>query len=457
MMPFIPWMGLGDAQTAQGVPAAPRRLPFPGRTLQAMPAEQAAPPQVIDQDPATWTPHVAGPANFVGPLEGPATLPGAQDSIEAQAEQAAAEDAAAQAAAAAGAAGGQTVPRETAATQVTETRTKTAGTPTLAELIGNLNKRELDSLKQQGLSVEKLKKRLVDLEATDLPADLTGLAALTDAWTGSNFAGVYKPTETGRERKSAVERLQNQILQAEQGMTENEIALLRSQLNNAFQMENLDYRKTQDAQQNEFERQRLQLEKAKLAKSANPLDPMAAWKMRTDIEKLDTTKATRGNIELINALNNYEAMVDKYGTNPTGEGAAALDNAYSAITLAYKNAGELGALSGPDMGIVEQGVRNTGDLTSWFKSGLKGGTAGVKTQIKQMRGATKAGFDRRMGSMRELTKGYEPLVGDYVGEFQGQMDKAMGTSDLKTKSRSEKEAELQRLRAAKAARAGKGQ
>lgn len=214
--------------------AFPRFNPWPSMGENAA---QAAP--AVDPGPA-WS-------GSAGVYQAPSSLASAQQAIE---QEAAAPTA------------GQVAPAPTSA-QMPVAAPQVGGSTPISEIIAKLNKRELASLEEQGLSVSKLKGKLAELEGRDMPLDLSGLAALTDAWSGSHFAQSYQPAETLKDRRAAIDKMQGQIMQAEQGMSENEIAMLRSQLNNEFQVDNLGYRKEQDKAKNELERQRI-------AKGANP-------------------------------------------------------------------------------------------------------------------------------------------------------------------------------------------
>lgn len=89
---------------------------------------------------------------------------------------------------------------------------------------------QMRHLQTQGLSVEALRSRLAEAEGQGLPMDLTGLAALTDTWTGSNFMQSYRPEETSREREALKERLQAAVAQGEQGLGAQEIGFLQDRL-----------------------------------------------------------------------------------------------------------------------------------------------------------------------------------------------------------------------------------
>lgn len=323
-LPFLPWLNMGSAQ------AQPKPQPFPGRAG----PEALSPGEDVGQGVDQWQPALGNfpqRDNLVGP---PADLATAQASIEEQARTPSPAD---QLQAAGGGAPGQNVPRETSTTEVSETSSQTSGTPTISDLIANLNKRELESLKSQGLSVDKLKKRLTDMEMQDLPLDLTGLAQLTDAWTGSNFSGVYKPPETKKDRAAAVDRLQAQIMQSEQGMTESEVALLRSQLNSAFQVEGTNYKKEQDKIANQLARDKLNLERDKMKQDAGTVK---------DSEALKVIDRKFG---------------EMYATDVLQGGFASAQNQLASLKdlQGKMTRGELGQISGPSIGAKPELLRKT--------------------------------------------------------------------------------------------------
>jgi hypothetical protein len=287
MMPFNPWLGVGTS--AYGMPAG---KPTPSPTS----------PQDISWQPSPE--ELASFGEFAGPPR-PADddLAAAQASIEAMATEKAVRDTA------------KDAPRGTFGAEEQRIAAKfSRPASSVQELINRLNERELKSLEQQGLTVEGLKKSLGELERKDLPMDLTGLAALIDTWTGSNFAQSYRPPETARDRQGAVEKLRGQIAQSEQGLSENEIGLLRSQLNNAFQVENLDETKAHRKDQMALAREQLGLERDKLNQKDSAYTPFEkktdeeAAKELTDFNVAGGFAATEKNIvamkEAISALEN---------------------------------------------------------------------------------------------------------------------------------------------------------
>jgi hypothetical protein len=134
------------------------------------------------------------------------------------------------------------------------------------------------------VNIEDLKRRLAAVDQQDLPIDFRPIAALVDSWTGSNLAPYAAPQETTKDRAAIKDKIQSQILQAEQGLSENEVAQLRSRLNNQFQVDNLQYRKERDAVQDAFERQKLGLGYAQLSAKRGPTGPLTDAQKTVDKE-----------------------------------------------------------------------------------------------------------------------------------------------------------------------------
>lgn len=301
-------------------------------------------------------------------------------------------------------AGGQDVPRGTM-------------TPVNFDTVAKqLNQRELESLKQQGLTVEGLKKELENVRKSDMPVDLTPAAALVDAWTGSNFAKSYQPVETRKDRQATINQLQKAIQQGEGGLAENEIAILRNQLNMQFQKDNLDWKKKQDA-----------LNQAnKVA-----ITPEEGFNIRTKLAATDSAKQARGINGFLDALNEYEGVVNKYGITPTGEGASKLNSAYAKMSTRFKEAENLGALSGPDLNILRQNVANAGGWDSYIQSQMKGGVAGVKSSIAQTRKGAQADFGRSMSDLEGMAAGVgdaaKPVLDSYRSQYAKTLERSKGS------------------------------
>jgi hypothetical protein len=123
----------------------------------------------------------------------------------------------------------------------------------MSTLQGQLDARDLESLNRQRSGIDTLRQRLSGIDKTALPVNLTGLAALTDAWTGSHFTDSYRPQETKSSRTAERQRLEDAIAKAENNYSENDITALRTKLNNQFQLDNLSATERQRKEQNAIE------------------------------------------------------------------------------------------------------------------------------------------------------------------------------------------------------------
>lgn len=92
---------------------------------------------------------------------------------------------------------------------------------------------------------------------------------------------------------------------------------------------------------------------------------------------------------LESALTEYEAALDKYGSMETyGAGKGVLETAYANVLIQAKEAANLGALTGPDMEIMNQTIiapNSVGQATVGGASGVKAQMQSVRSQLKQKR------------------------------------------------------------------------
>lgn len=301
-------------------------------------------------------------------------------------------------------------------------------------MMDELNNKGLDSLKQQGLSIASLKKQLGETQGRDMPVDLTGLAALTDAWTGSNFVGAYQPQETNKSRRGDIERLQGAIAQNSNALSGNEIDLLKNRLGMQMQTDKLAYDQGQDAATMDFNKLKHKDDKdynyAKLvADKANKADPNAltgkdAFDMRIKLGNTSPATQARGVTKFLGAMNEYERAVDKYGIKPHGEGKRVLDSAYASMSTSFKEAADLGALAGPDLELLRQNVGNAADWGTWLSSSATGGVPGIKAAIAQARRGAENDFKLAHGNLKATTAGVESATGSVLNEYQTSFDRA---------------------------------
>lgn len=126
-----------------------------------------------------------------------------------------------------------------------------------------------------------------------------------------------------------------------------------------------------------------------LLAQAEAADRAAGILTDKDIKNIDASPQGKqlqvaSNLKL--KMSSYQDLVDKYGFESVGQNKAVLQNAYTELQLAYKEAANLGVLNGPDLGLVEQAIRsatpgvigNIGNIVSFGQ-----GTRNLKANLEQ--------------------------------------------------------------------------
>ena len=446
---FSPWLGFQldplNGPAAAPPPAQPQSTGFNPAWLDEPQGQSGVPPEMLaflkkktqEQGPPDYRTRTA-PAAAPAPVSGMPPLPPGMASFmenqvnqmgppaaykapDAQAQLAFAQQKEAQAAETAAA---PVVPRGT--TQVSGGGQTKSETSNLQQMINDLNARELDSLKQQGLTAEGLRQKLGQLEGKELPMDLTPFAALTDQWTGSNFSQTYRPQETKASRDAQVEKLRGQVLQSEQGLTQAEIAMLKNKVGMQMQQDEFGYKQSQDAKQNALEWAKI----AAMKDKAQGIDPAKAFEMRTTLTKLKPAEQARGVTGFLGALNDYETAMKAYTGNPAHPSAAAVRSAYTQMSIKFKEAAALGALAGPDLDLLRQNVANGGTWQDYLFGVTKGGKGGIQAAIDQTRKSASQDFELAHKNLVDTAGPALPVVSDVLTGYRADYEKVTGKAPV---------------------------
>lgn len=106
-----------------------------------------------------------------------------------------------------------------------------------------------------------------------------------------------------------------------------------------------------------------------------------------EIKAIDTSpqgKKLQTLSDLKQKVKTYKTLVEQEGYAMTGAGRTLLENAYADLKIAWKEAANLGALTGPDVSLISDAVK---PATGWSGLGTQvfgGGTEGIKKGIDQM-------------------------------------------------------------------------
>lgn len=132
-----------------------------------------------------------------------------------------------------------------------------------------------------------------------------------------------------------------------------------------------------------------QLKKAQIAKTwsdARKVDTTSGILTEGQLKQIDTSpqgKKLQSLSNLYQLSNTYKKLVDLNGFKVKGDQKAIMDRAYADLKIAYKEAANLGALTGPDIAVLEEAIKPTsGGASKYLNYKLAGGKGGVTGAIE---------------------------------------------------------------------------
>jgi hypothetical protein len=255
-----------------------------------------------------------------------------------------------------------------------------------------LREKELESQKLQQEGIASLQKRLEALSKK--PEQKGGLqkaiAMAADMWGGGGgaFTRAYdeaNPQMTEGQRQAAITQLEDTLRKAKGDLTQSDIDLLKLQLGHEYDL-------------------------AKLKEKAGVDEPT--------VLKTKEAQTLQAATNFQESLDRYKKLVDETGITATGSNRAKLDSAYADLQIKYKEAANLGALTGPDKSLMMEAVAPASGVGAWFGSTWKGGLEGVKDSLKQL------GQGARMDAQTQLDMLDTAFPGSkVVGQLRGKLNK----------------------------------
>lgn len=280
------------------------------------------------------------------------------------------------------------------------------------DLVARLNDKGIQSLALQTQGIKTLEGQRDALAAMPQQLDLSPISNLIDQWTGQDLTGAYKRPMSAQEKTQMLMGIESGIQKAREGLSGNEIELLKGQLG-------IEASKEAAAERREDRKLSRDALNANRTALADERKTQRALQARENLIKTKQAEQMDGATAFTSALNTYEQKVKQYGINPTGKAADDLNAAYADVTTSYKEAKKLGALSGPDMGIVHGAVGPAGEFGSYLKSKAKGGKEGLLSAINIVRNASKKDFNRNYDVLK---KTYGDVADDVLGSYKQQFD-----------------------------------
>lgn len=254
--------------------------------------------------------------------------------------------------------------------------------------LADLEAAQMQSFQNQQKGIDDLAQYAQGIQGQEVQTDLTPLAALTDAWTGSKFAQSYKAPESGTAKAAQVAALKQALNKERGALTDDEIALLKAKIN-ALTTQSIFGQKQAGKAGEKTDKEIKDDEQAREAFRKEAKGPLG------------------GNIKFTGALDKYLDTVEKYGDTESLSGAARdeIEGAYSDALVAYKEFKNLGALAEADLALAAYGIKP--------QTGVQGG-------VNKIFGGGKEGLRRASLSLIEQGKkdfdlDYNSLIGGYKG------------------------------------------
>lgn len=233
------------------------------------------------------------------------------------------------------------------------------------------------SFGQQSQQIEALRAQAMREAALQKEAGVLGrldLRPFAQAAKQYGATTAVVPTEAPEDRTALLSKLQNAVSEAQQGLTKDQVNALRGML----------------------EARRSDRQLAQDQKSEQNFN----LRLRSTINTSEEAKKIRNIGSLNTKLSNLEELVKKTGAELTGKEKAALDSAFRDAEVAWKEAANLGALTGPDVGMIQGALgQSPTSIAGIGRYALSGGKEGLLAKIK---GARQRAIGEGQGHLESL-------------------------------------------------------
>lgn len=150
----------------------------------------------------------------------------------------------------------------------------------------------------------------------------------------------------------------------------------------------------------------MQLTKAQIAKTwadAKNVDKITGTLTEAQLKQIDMSPQGKKLVSLSGLYQKsqtYKNLLDTYGFRAVGSEKAKLDQAYADLKIAYKEAANLGALTGPDVLLLEEAIKPASGAVNYLNYRISGGKKGVSGAIE---GALSKARKEALQNYKQLT------------------------------------------------------
>lgn len=264
----------------------------------------------------------------------------------------------------------------------------------------------LESQQLQQQEIEQAKQRLALEQSKQAEAGVLGnldLRPFAEAARQYGATTAVVPQETPQTNAAVVEKLRQEVMKGQKGMTEDQVSFLKTMLE--------DKRNAQ----------------ALLSQGNQEL------RIRSMVNTSEQAKKIRNIVSLNQKLDNLEKLVNETGATITGKDKARLDSAFKAAEIAWKDAAGLGALQGPDVKMIQGALGESPTTgTGLFGYGLAGGKQGLLSKIKTAKDLSKGEGYMHLENLQSVFP-YEPAAPIY-GDFSKKLEGVYPSREAKAKT-----------------------
>lgn len=251
----------------------------------------------------------------------------------------------------------------------------------LFKLLGRSMEQQQAGVKQAEEALRKEQERQAGMGVLQ-KLDLRPFAEALRSYGATSVAQAQAPEMTEAQRQELLRKLQAQVQGAQEGMTKEQVAALRTMMQDK-----------QNAQ-------------AMLSQGNQEL------RIRSMVNTSDQAKKIRNIGTLNTKLKNLEELVSSIGAEVTGSDKAKLESAFKDAEIAWKEAANLGALQGPDIKMIE-GALGQSPTTGkgLFGYALSGGKEGL---LNKIRGARERAITEGQGHLENVMTVFPYPVADPI-------------------------------------------
>ncbi len=268
---------------------------------------------------------------------------------------------------------------------------------------------------EQRDGIGQLEDRIRQYEENQNPlahANFGPLMAFSDSMTGANTAGAYKAPKSMNEFNAEMINLQDALQKRKGDLSKQEADVLKDKIS-------LYLKDKDDPNKMMMQMMRMNYMQAGIDAMGRNFGNKVGEQQQSMEEtflKSDDAMKIKANSRYANLLNNYKNLVNKYGYQPAGPGAKALETAFMEVGTAYKDAKGLGALTGPDWDIVKGSITPMTGAGGGVRNVLAGGAKSVVGGIDSL--MSNAENDMYMHRNSASTVFPEQFVDSYVSNVR---------------------------------------